>query len=192
MAARPKKEILLAREKKLRKIVDEVWKDVPGSDGKYQVSNYGRVKSYCYDKVNGKILRPGNIRGFSNVTLRIKGEPHSYLVHKLTAEAFIPNESKEKNVVIHIDWNKQNNHVTNLQWITKEESYKRMFKKFLEDYKKSNKVIRRNAKLKPEDVKQLKAMLKKGVKQNVIAKLFAISEMQVTRIKRNENWSAIK
>jgi DNA invertase Pin-like site-specific DNA recombinase len=66
-----------------------------------------------------------------------------------------------------------------------------MFTKFLEDYKKSNKIIRRNTKLKPEDVRQMKQMLKRGVKQNVIAKLFAISEMQVTRIKRNENWAAI-
>jgi hypothetical protein len=182
----------MTKEKKLRKINDEIWKDISATNGKYQVSNYGRVKSYCYDKKNGKVLRPGNIRGFLNVTLRIKGKPHSYLVHKLAAEAFIPKESQDQNVVIHLDWNKQNNHISNLQWLTKEKSYKRMFIKFLDDYKKSNKIIRRNAKLKPEDVILLKSMLKRGVKQNVIAKLFAISEMQVTRIKRNENWGAIK
>ena len=182
----------MSKEKKLRKIDDEIWKDIDGTDGKYQVSNYGRVKSFCYDKVNGKILKPGNIRGFFNVTLRIDGLPHSFLVHKLTAEAFIPKDSKNQSVVIHLDWNKQNNNISNLQWVAKDESYKRMFKKFLDDYKKSNKIIRRNAKLKPEDVKLLKSMLKRGVKQNVIAKLFAISEMQVTRIKRNENWGAIK
>jgi DNA invertase Pin-like site-specific DNA recombinase len=55
-----------------------------------------------------------------------------------------------------------------------------------------NKGIVRNSKLKPEDVKVLKGMLEKGVKQNVIAKLFSISEMQVTRIKRGENWGKIK
>ncbi len=55
-----------------------------------------------------------------------------------------------------------------------------------------NKGIIRNSKLKPDDVKVLKGMLEKGIKQNVIAKLFSISEMQVTRIKRGENWSMIK
>jgi len=182
----------MSRDKKLRKIDDEIWKDINDTNGKYQVSNYGRVKSFCYDKTNGKVLKPGNIRGFFNVTLRMGGMPRSFLVHKLTAEGFIPKDSRNQNVVIHLDWNKQNNHVSNLQWVSKDESYKRMFKKFLDDYKKSNKIIRRNAKLKPEDVKLLKSMLKRGVKQNVIAKLFAISEMQVTRIKRNENWGAIK
>jgi len=55
-----------------------------------------------------------------------------------------------------------------------------------------NKGLIRNSKLKAEDVKVLKSMLEKGIKQNVIAKLFSISEMQVTRIKRGENWAHIK
>jgi NUMOD4 motif/HNH endonuclease len=181
----------MTTNKKLSKIVDEIWKDIKGTDGKYQVSNYGRVKSFCNDKTKGKILKPGNIRGFYSVTLRINRLPHSFLVHKLTAESFIPKDSSNQNVVIHLDWNKQNNHVSNLQWVSKNESYKRMFKKFLDDNKKSNRIIRRNAKLKEEDVKLLKSMLKRGVKQNVIAKLFAISEMQVTRIKKKVNWSEI-
>ena len=179
-------------KRNLRKIEDEEWLTIPFVDGNYEISNYGRVKSYYYDKINGKILKPGKIGGFPSVTLRMNGKTKSFLIHKLTAELFVPRENDDQNIVIHLDWNKQNNYFKNLQWVTRDESYKRMFKKFKENEKKSGKIIRRNTKLKPEDVKVLKSMLNKGIKQNVIARLFCISEMQVTRIKRNENWGAIK
>lgn len=183
---------LRAMGRKLRKIADEVWKEIPYADRRYEISNYGRVKSYCFDREKGKILKPGIIRGFHIVSIRTGGKPRTFLVHKLTAEAFVPRESDDQTVVIHIDGNKGNNYYKNLKWVTREEAYRRMFERYLEEYRKSNKVIRKNAKLRPEDVKLLKSMLRRGIKQNVIAKLFAISEMQVTRIKRNENWSAIE
>jgi hypothetical protein len=182
----------MKNDRRLRKIDDEIWREIPFTDRRYEISNYGRIRSYCCDKNKGRILRLGNIRGFANVSLRVDGKAKSFLVHKITADAFVPKDNNDQSVVIHLDWNKQNNHFSNLQWVTKDEAYKRMFRKFLDDYKKSNKVIRRNTKLKPEDVILLKSMLKKGVKQNIIAKLFCISEMQVTRIKRNENWGAVQ
>jgi len=182
----------MKKERRLRRIEDEVWKEIPFTDRKYEISNYGRIRSYYYDKDDGRILKLGNIRGFANVSLRVNGKAKSFLVHKLTAEAFVPKEKDDQTAVIHLDWNKQNNYYKNLQWVSKDEAYKRMFKKYLDDYKRSNKIIRRNTKLKPEDVLLLKSMLKRGVKQNIIAKLFCISEMQVTRIKRNENWGAVQ
>jgi len=93
--------------------------------------------------------------------------------------------------VIHLDWNKQNNYFKNLQWVTKDYSYKRMHAVLQEKRKLSGKTVT-SSKLKPEDVQVLKGMLAKGVKQNVIARLFRISEMQVTRIKRNENWANVQ
>lgn len=182
----------MKKGQRLRRIADEVWKAIPGTDGRYEISNYGRVKSYCFNKEKGRILKPGNIRGFQIVSIRTEGKPRTYLVHKLTAEAFVSRESEDQTVVIHLDWNKRNNYYLNLKWVTREEAYRRMFDKYLDDYRKSGKIVRRNAKLKPEDVKLLKAMLRRGIKQNVIARLFAISEMQVTRIKRNENWAAVE
>ena len=73
----------------LRKMDDEIWKELTFPDKKYEISNYGRVKSYCYDQVEGRIVKLGNIKGFFNVSLRVDGKKRSYLVHKLTAEAFI-------------------------------------------------------------------------------------------------------
>ncbi|MFT3740068.1 MAG: HNH endonuclease [Breznakibacter sp.] len=179
------------KERKLRRISDEEWRELSFTDKKYEISNYGRVRSFCYDKSEGRIVKPGNIKGFNNVSLRVDGRKRSYLVHKLTAEYFIPRDSEDQSVVIHLDWNKQNNHINNLQWVTREESYKRMHQLLQETRKKAGKVVT-SSKLKPEDVRVLKGMLEKGVKQSVIAKLFRISEMQVTRIKRNENWSEVE
>jgi|ADurb_Cas_03_Slu_FD_contig_31_3753315_length_628_multi_9_in_0_out_0_1 hypothetical protein len=174
----------------LRKLDDEIWREIPFTDKKYEVSNYGRVKSFCYDPVNGRIVKPGSIKGFYNVSLRVDGKKKSFLVHKLTAEMFIPKSSDDETVVIHLDWNKQNNYVKNLQWVTKEFSYQRMHAVLQENRRTSGRLVT-SSKLKPSDVEVLKGMLARGVKQNVVAKLFCISEMQVTRIKRNENWANV-
>jgi hypothetical protein len=181
---------VIKKERRLRKIDDEIWVEIPYTDNKYEVSNYGRVKSYCYDKVNGRIIKPGKIRGFNTATLKINGKLTQVFIHKLVAEFFVYRESDEQKVVIHIDWNKQNNFFTNLKWVTREESYARMHQRLKERRQKVGKQVT-SSKLKPEDVALLKSMLDRGIKQKVIAKLFCISEMQVTRIKRNENWAEI-
>ena len=179
-------------ERNLRKIEDEIWKEIPFADKRYETSNYGRVRSYCYDKVNGKILRPGLTKGFHTVTFKTNGKKKTFLVHKLVAIVFVEKENENQVIVTHIDWNKRNNHYKNLRWVTKEAAYARIMPRLQEINKIKNKGIIRNSKLKAEDVQVLKGMLEKGIKQNVIAKLFSISEMQVTRIKRGENWGKIK
>ncbi len=179
-------------ERNLRKIEDEVWKEIPFADKKYEVSNYGRVKSYCYNKNDGKILKPGLTKGFHTVTFKTNGKKKTFLVHKLVAIVFVPKENENQTIAIHLDWNKRNNYYKNLKWVTKDEAYKRIMPRLQEINKIKNKGLIRNSKLKAEDVKVLKNMLEKGVRQNVIAKLFSISEMQVTRIKRGENWAHIK
>lgn len=181
---------LTMKERRLRKIDDEIWVEIPYTDNRYEVSNYGRVRSYCYDKVNGRIIKPGKIRGFNTATLKIDGKLSQVFIHKLVAEFFVYRESDEQTVVIHLDWNKQNNYFTNLRWVTREESYKRMHDRLKEQRLKEGKRVT-SSKLKADDVALLKSMLDRGIKQKVIAKLFCISEMQVTRIKRNENWAEV-
>lgn len=119
----------------------EVFRDVLGYEGLYQVSNYGRVKSlerknifYCglrkehlerptkekflnYNKSN---------RGYLQVCLTKNGKSKTYTVHRLVAKAFLPN-LKNKKQVNHIDGNKENNNIDNLEWVTSSENNKHAF-----------------------------------------------------------------
>jgi hypothetical protein len=178
--------------RKLRKIDDEIWIPIPFADKHYEASNFGRIKSFCYNKTEGRIVKPGVIKGFLNVSFMSQGKKKSYLVHKIIAELFIKKLSDNQTTVIHLDWNKNNNHFTNLEWVTKDEAYKRMFKRIHEIRRNSPVKIVTYSKLNTEDVARIKSMLSRGITQNIIAKLFCVSEMQITRIKRGENWSHIK
>ena len=106
----------------------EIWKDIKGYEGLYQVSNLGRVKSlerkvYAGRKrmriQNGKILSNNktNGNGYKVVSLNNNGIAKNKYVHRLVAEAFIINYNNYK-YINHKDENKENNCVDNLEWCT--------------------------------------------------------------------------
>lgn len=100
----------------------EIWKDIPGYEGRYLVSNYGNVKSTNFLGHSGeKQLRiTQHHTGYMVVSLG-KYPKKTFLVHRLVAEAFITNTDK-KRCVNHIDGNKTNNCVENLEWVTSKEN----------------------------------------------------------------------
>jgi hypothetical protein len=106
---------------------NEIWADILGFDGIYQVSNLGRIKSlkrYVEHSRHGSLLlqermrkfTDDDVRGFS-VTLSNNGINISRVVHQVVAENFIDNPLKF-NCVRHLDGNKRNNAVNNLEWFT--------------------------------------------------------------------------
>lgn len=98
----------------------EEWRTVESLDNKYAVSSFGRVASVQFHgKENFKLLSQSDVRGYKKVKIRLwdKGFVQSYFVHRLVAEAFIPNP-ENKPCVDHIDTNPSNNNVANLRWVT--------------------------------------------------------------------------
>ena len=105
----------------------EIWKDIPNYVGRYKASNFGRIKSIdmvlSYKRHNvettrirkGKVLSPAKMRnGYLRVEMSVNGEHKLNLVHQLVAQAFIPNPNNYEQVN-HIDGNKENNCVSNLE-----------------------------------------------------------------------------
>lgn len=102
--------------------MQEIWKDVPGYEGLYQVSNIGNVRSLKWNHSNQtRLLTPFNNGGYARIGFRQNGILKNYLVHVLVAKAFIPNPHNKPSVN-HIDGNKLNNTVQNLEWVTYSEN----------------------------------------------------------------------
>lgn len=97
----------------------EEWRDIKGYEGKYQISNLGRVKSLrdSHNNYREKYIKSRIRRGYLSVTLCNKGKQKQFLVHRLIAEAFIPNPNNYPQVN-HKDENKLNNNIENLEWCT--------------------------------------------------------------------------
>lgn len=128
----------------------EVWRNINGYEGLYQVSTLGRVKSldrkikhikngkdyFTIQKGKLKALRPGD-DGYLDVGLYKNNKAKFYSVHRLVAETFIPNP-KNKPTVNHKDGNKQNNRVSNLEWATCKEQMEHASKTGLLNYRKIN------------------------------------------------------
>lgn len=101
------------------------WRDIKGLEGRYQVNQFGQVRN----KKTKKIMECYYRNGYRRITLRDKeGHKKNYSVHRLVAEAFIPNP-EGYDTVDHIDFNRGNNCVLNLRWLPLEENSKRRNKR---------------------------------------------------------------
>ena len=106
----------------------EVWKKVKGYEGIYEVSNYGNVKRVSgitgvnTKYLNGYYLKPlDNGKGYLRVKLTTNNKSKRIMLHRIIAEAFIPNPDN-KPVVNHINHNIVDNRINNLEWCTQSEN----------------------------------------------------------------------
>lgn len=95
----------------------EIWKPIKGFEGLYEISSMGNVKSLR----RGKTMKTTLNRGYAYVGLHKDGFTRKCKVHRLVAETFIPNPENKKDVN-HKDYNRSNNNVENLEWMTRKEN----------------------------------------------------------------------
>lgn len=169
--------------------------DVEGVENppSYEVSNFGRLRSFQNDP-HGKILKGSTIQGYKSLNIRLpQKKSFNRYVHKLVADFFTLRPSEEHKFVIHLDFDKKNNHFENLKWVTKEE---------MVDHNRVNPnvtnrprpVHSKNYKLNESKVRIIKKMLQSNnnTRLKMIAKQFGITHSQLNRIRSGENWGHVK
>jgi hypothetical protein len=170
--------------------MQELWEDF---GERYKVSNFGNVDSLNY-RGSGKRMRMiliiNNTNGYMRACLTINGTKKNYTVHRLVALCFIPNPNNYKEVN-HIDGDKLNNHVSNLEWCTCKENIRKAWELGLctPNYGEKH----GNAKIKEADVIEIFRLYNiVGWLQQRIADHFGINVSTVSGILRRKLWKHVE
>lgn len=164
-----------------------IWKDIKGYEGIYQVSNRGDVRSLKFNKI--KLLSKGRSQyGYVSHFLCKNGKIRGKRRSRLVAIAFIDNPHK-KPQVNHIDGNKQNDAVENLEWSTASENIQHAFDTGL-NFSRNRGESNYNHKLNSFQVQRMRLMkqIDPKLKFVKIAKMFNITPQHTGTIIRREKW----
>lgn len=161
---------------------EEIWKDIEGYEGIYQISNTGKVKSLPkewwtgrhYIKTPTKILKPSlDRKGYLKITLCKNTHHVTYRLHRLLATAFIP-KVENKNFINHVDGNKINNNLSNLEWVTSKENNKHAQDTGLNPARYSQK--------QKEACKQTGLKNRKNIQMPELGDLYFVKKWSITKI----------
>jgi uncharacterized protein YjcR len=162
----------------------EVWKDVDGYDGDYQVSNIGNVKSLKQNKE--RIMKKPLRSGYESVQLINKLGMKNMRVHQLVANSFVGCK-QVGTVVNHKDGNKLNNYVENLEWVTSSENNKHAMENKLNHAPRGSK--QNFSRLNDSKVIEIVKRLEQGESPNNICVDYNVSSRSIYDIKLGNTWS---
>jgi len=168
----------------------ENWEDVVNHEGWYEISDWGNVKRVNGDNSAraGKILKPIASHGYRRVSMYKDGARTSSHIHQMVMAAFVgpcPNDSE----VNHKDGVKTNNHLDNLEYVTHRENMLHAFSKGLltrQGEKNSQ------SKLTEDNVHETRRLLKAGMRQADIARIFNVSRSTIYSIAHGKSWASLK
>lgn len=186
--------------------MDEIWSAVVGMDATHEVSNMGRVrtiarsyaggrKRLCGDrsvmKIRQRILDPYmGPRGYLLVSMCANRRSNVRVLHRVVAETFIGPAPSPRHQVNHVDGNKLNNRVDNLEWCTPQENSQHAYDMGLKQ--PSQGMAHGRAKLTDENVREIRKLLREGLSQRKIAKRFGVASPQINRISLRKAWSHLE
>lgn len=174
----------------------ETWKDVEGCEGAYQVSNWGRVRSLDREvphssgglaRLRGRILKPQRGgAGYLHVTLRGDGEWSHVDIHRLVLDAFM-GPAPDGHECNHIDGDKANNHIDNLEWVTHGANMRHAFRSGLHPSKGE---AHHCARLTVPEVERIRQLYAGGEHtQAQIGVMFGVAQTTVSQIVRGKCWA---
>ena len=159
----------------------EVFKDISGYEGIYQISNYGRLKSFAQNQLGKIIIGTTTTYGYSHISLYKNKQEIKYYVHRLVATTFISNP-ENKPQINHKNSNKKDNNVENLEWNTSGENLKHSYLMGTHDQKRFK---NGNAKLDGFQVRVIRECV--DLDSVELARIFNISRSSIYRIKAKDN-----
>jgi len=168
----------------------EVWKDVVGYEGMYQVSNMGRIKSFCRDK-NGRLLKPCLDKyGYLKVILSRDSKRKTVKVHRLVLETFIGDAPSPEHEGNHKNGNRADNRIENLEWTTPSENCKHAFRVLGRETIRGEAHV--NAVLMRQEVRRIRKLAAAGKhSQRELGKMFGVSQRTISYIVRRETWKHV-
>ena len=181
---------------KVKTFWNEKWVKVetpkPTKTSDYYISNYGKIKSVSKKDLEERLLKGSTLRGgYKALNIRLVGDKNvAIFVHKFVGEHFVPKGNEEREFVVHLDEDKNNNHWQNLKWVTRTELTQWQHDHGIFD--SANKKLGSNAKLTETKVKLLKQRIKDGkTKKAVLARNFGITLVHLRRIESGQYWSHV-
>jgi DNA-binding transcriptional regulator YiaG len=154
--------------------------------GNYDVLEDGTV----LNSKTGRILAHAlNQKGYPGVSLHINGKEKYFRVHRLVALKFIPNP-ENKPCVNHIDRNRLNCHVSNLEWVTHKENVQHSVRNGgRKDYTRNNKgKDNPNSRFTDEHIEAIRVLSLSGFSQEKIARIFSVTQSHISKIQNNKLW----
>ena len=146
----------------------EIWLPVKGYEKMYEISNLGRVRSYRIYQ-SGIVIKPAITRGYYHVGFYVNKNHKNKRIHRLVAEAFIPNPDKLPQVN-HKDGNRINNHVDNLEWCTGSENISHAYRELGK--------IAPKTKLTARQVRNIRKFLANGRSSREVATKYKLDKTQ--------------
>lgn len=179
---------------------ESIWRPVEGYEGIYEVSSAGEVKSlprlkYCGhkgsppQKVLGRTLKISEDRlGYSRVKLSKDGTSNLKYLHRIIASAFIE-PIAGKTEVNHIDGDKSNNALKNLEWVNRSENMKHNFSIGISQARRGD--DNNKAKLSWDSVKKIRKLYSDGVSQKDLSEKFEVTIANISCIVNHKTWKEI-
>lgn len=176
----------------------EEWKEVSGFEGKYQISTTGLVKSMdrfvpsgfgSERPIKGCLIKQGeHPQGYRYVLFSDCGKSKKFLVHRLVAMTFIDNLNYYPQVN-HLDGNKSNNDICNLEWVTAQQNCHHAIANKL--YVNAKGINCSNAKLNDDIVRDIRKQAASGIWHKILAAQYGIGRKAVTKIVNLQRWKHV-
>lgn len=171
----------------------ELWKDLPGHEGVYQVSNLGRIRSLILNTRGGvielstpRILKQFEDKGYCGISLCRNGKKHTKKMHRLVLETFV-GPCPEGMECAHLDGNRANNALTNLAWTTRKvnHSHKHLHGTAQIGSRQGS------AKLTEGQVAIIKSKFNTGISMGAIAREYGVCLDTILKIRHGKRWKHV-